>query len=58
LVFVLAAFAIFYFRRPQLERSVGEAVVHTLAMVGALVAVLVAFLILVIAACLAGCKGY
>jgi hypothetical protein len=57
-VFVLAVVAFLYFRRPQLERSLGEAVVHTLAMVGALVAVLVAFLILVIAACLAGCKGY
>jgi hypothetical protein len=55
-LFLLAG-SFWYFRRPQAERSIGEAVVRTLATVGALVAVLVAFLILVIASCLAGCKG-
>jgi hypothetical protein len=57
LVFLVAVFAFFYFQRPQKDRSVGQALVRTLATVGALVAVLVAFVILMFIVCLVSLRG-
>jgi hypothetical protein len=52
LLAVLAVFTIFYYRRPQEERSVALAAVRTLTTVGVLIASLVAFLIVFIAVCI------
>ncbi len=57
LVFLLVVFAGFYFARPQKDRSVGQAIVRTLATVGALVAVLVAFVILMFVVCIVSLSG-
>jgi hypothetical protein len=57
LIFLLGVFAFFYLRRPQEDRSVGVAVVRTLATVGVMVGVLIAFLILFFAVCLVTMGG-
>ena len=51
------AHAFFYFRRPEEERSAGQAAVRTLAAVGVLILVMLAGLILLFAICIAVLSG-